>query len=133
MEKLLAVVLALLCVFSSVAVGESDTRAFLDHSRSTLSYQRDIVELLTALGEIENPTEVHLELAFRYLEMWFECSDIYLLESAVFFGQEMPTSLVGNEALNNVIQLCRAGSEAGVLSISSIIDRCVGLVDPSKR
>lgn len=75
MKKLLAVVLALLCVFSPVAVGES----------------------------------------------------------AVFFVQETPTSLVGNETLNNVIQLCRAGYEAGVLPISSIIDRCVGLVDPSKR
>lgn len=132
MKKLLVVVLALLCMFSSVAVGESDARAFLDHSLSTLGYQKDIAELLTALGEIENPTEVHLELAFRYLEIWYECSDIFMLESAVFFGKEMP-SLTDKEALNNAIQISRAYYEAGILSISGIIDTCVGLVDPSKR
>lgn len=132
MKKLLAVVLALLCVFSSVAVGESDAQIFKEYSMSTMDFRNDLAERILALGKIENPTEVHLELAFRYLKQWFEFTNILMLETAVYFNTGMPT-LYDTDKIDTYIQNSRKCYAAGVFSISDILDDCVGIVKPSRR
>lgn len=119
MKKLVALILVITCLCPLCVQAED---AFREYAVSTLEYKVTLRDRILELAKIKNPTELHMELCFRYWKMWFELGDVMSMEAAVMSGGEMPEA-TDMSSISEVIETYRTFYKYGVYSVDDIISR----------
>ncbi len=118
MKKLVALILVLVCLCSSMALADNNL-TYLTYAVSSQEYMKKYADRIASLADIESPTEVHLELCFQYLTLWNSLLQVSRLETAVAGDQEMPDSRTSST--DEFVEKYRMLYEMGALSAKDII------------
>ena len=118
MKKLVALILVITSLCPLCVQAED---AFREYAVSTLEYEAALADRIEALSKIANPTELHMELCFRYWRLWFELGDVMSMEAMVMSGGDMPETS-DMTSITELIETYRTFYKYGMYTPRDIID-----------